>query len=166
MPAQSEVEGDFQPISLDASPCHKPETPDPPPVTRGGEGQSAPNLRPPAAKKAGRASPEPRRRGGPRPGSGPPKGNLNALRHGRYSQQQQALISHLAQIPQARQALVNMANRNRRRQKAAEEQAARLLAALLQRAAEGAFGNDQPLFDGPDTDDPPNDNFFKKTTKP
>ncbi len=36
-------------------------------------------------------------RGGPRPNSGPPLGNLNALKHGRTSRQQQRLLQLIAQ---------------------------------------------------------------------
>jgi hypothetical protein len=65
-----------------------------------------------------------RGRGGPRPGSGPPKGNLNALKHGRYSRRHKKLLESLLEVPEARQALIDMANRNRERVSKAEIEAA------------------------------------------
>ncbi len=40
-------------------------------------------------------------RGGPRPGSGPPKGNLNAYKHGRTSRQHRRLLQLIAEDPEA-----------------------------------------------------------------
>ena len=68
-----------------------------------------------------------RRHGGPRPGSGPPKGNLNALKHGRYSSRHKKLLESLLEVPEARQALIDMANRNRQRVRKAEIEAAYLI---------------------------------------
>jgi hypothetical protein len=67
------------------------------------------------------------RRGGPRPNSGPPRGNLNALKHGRYSSRHKKLLESLLEVPEARQALIDMANRNRQRVRKAELEAAYLL---------------------------------------
>ena len=41
------------------------------------------------------------KRGGPRPGSGPPKGNLNALKHGRYSAVTSSSSSPSSRSPRA-----------------------------------------------------------------
>jgi len=68
-----------------------------------------------------------KKRGGPRPGSGPPKGNLNALKHGRYSSRHKKLLESLLEVPEARQALIDMANRNRQRVRKAEIEAAYLI---------------------------------------
>jgi hypothetical protein len=80
------------------------------------------------AKEAeARAASAKRRRGGPRPGSGPPKGNLNALKHGRYSSRHKKLLEALLEVPEARQSLIDMANRDRQRVRKAELEAAYLL---------------------------------------
>ncbi len=76
------------------------------------------NLRSSAAKKG---------RGGPRPGSGPPKGNLNALKHGRFSTRHKRLLEALLVVPEARDTLISIAKLNRRRQRKAEVEAAYLL---------------------------------------
>jgi len=67
------------------------------------------------------------KRGGPRPGSGPPKGNLNALKHGRYSRRHKQLLESLLEVPQARQALIDIGNRHRQRVRKAEVEASYLL---------------------------------------
>jgi len=74
-----------------------------------------------------------RGRGGPRPGSGPPLGNLNALKHGRTSRQQQRLLQLLADNPEARHLLTAIARAQRRRRKQAERDTNRLLIALASR---------------------------------
>jgi len=71
------------------------------------------------------------RRGGPRPNSGPPRGNLNALKHGRYSRRHKKLLESLLEVPEARQALIDMANRHRERISKAETEAAYLLVRWL-----------------------------------
>ena len=68
-----------------------------------------------------------KKRGGPRPGSGPPKGNLNALKHGRYSRRHRQLLESLLEVPQARQALIDISNRHRKHVRKAEVEAAYLL---------------------------------------
>ncbi len=74
------------------------------------------------------AAPIPKRgRGGPRPGSGPPKGNLNALKHGRFSTRHKRLLEALLVVPEARDALISIAKRNRQRRRKAEVEAAYLL---------------------------------------
>ena len=82
------------------------------------------------------AQPTPRRsrRGGPRPGAGAPKGNLNALKHGRRSAQFAQIGALLASIPQARTALLTLARRHGLKQRRAEEVAAVLLQRLLEHA--------------------------------
>lgn len=79
---------------------------------------SAENLRSSALKK---------RRGGPRPNSGPPRGNLNALKHGRFSRRHKIILEAILDVPQAREALVAIMKRNRKRQKQAELEAAYIL---------------------------------------
>jgi len=73
--------------------------------------------------------------GGPRPGSGAPRGNLNAFKHGRNSRRQAQLLEALLEIPEARQALIDLGKRNRRRRKEAEEGAGVLMTALLEKVA-------------------------------
>jgi hypothetical protein len=74
--------------------------------------------------------------GGRRPGAGAPRGNLNALRHGRYSTQHKQLALLLAQIPEAQEALIKLALRRRKRQKKNEAVAAELMAEILRRLGE------------------------------
>ncbi|MGB6836100.1 MAG: hypothetical protein WBF66_00165 [Dehalococcoidia bacterium] len=50
-------------------------------------------------------------RGGPRPGAGAPRGNLNALKHGLHSDQMKALALALAQLPLFRRYLQRLAAR-------------------------------------------------------
>lgn len=57
-------------------------------------------------------------RGGPRPGAGAPKGNLNALKHGLRSQQFRRLAYQLAKSPTLRAALARFATLAARRQAA------------------------------------------------
>jgi hypothetical protein len=71
-------------------------------ANRGGEAvetqdnlrSSAGNLRPSALNKG-------RGWGGRRPGAGAPKGNLNAMKHGRTSRRQAQLVEALMQVPEA-----------------------------------------------------------------
>ncbi len=72
-------------------------------------------------------------RGGPRPGSGPPLGNLNAYKHGRTSRQHRRLLQLIAQDPEAQQLLLSIARRNRRRQQQARREAVRLLDQIASR---------------------------------
>jgi hypothetical protein len=73
-------------------------------------------------------------RGGRRPGAGAPKGNLNALKHGRRSAQFAELGVLLATIPQARDALLALARRHQLKQNRAEDVANLLLQRLLEHA--------------------------------
>jgi len=76
------------------------------------------------------------RRGGPRPGSGAPRGNLNAMKHGRSSRRQKQLLEAMLQLPEAREALIAIARRNRRRKTEVETGAVVLMTRLLQRIGE------------------------------
>ncbi|MDP3766961.1 MAG: hypothetical protein Q8S13_03010 [Dehalococcoidia bacterium] len=60
---------------------------------------------------------EPRtsKRGGRRPGAGAPRGNLNALKSGRYSKRLKALRGALAAMPQTADVLAKTTGRDRRR---------------------------------------------------
>ncbi len=89
--------------------------------------------------------PEPKpRRGGRRPGSGAPRGNLNALKHGRRSRQFAQIGALLAQSPKVRETLLALAARHQVEQRSADEVAAGLLARMFERANEIAGGK---LFD-------------------
>ena len=52
-------------------------------------------------------------RGGKRPGAGAPRGNLNAVKSGRYSQRLKALADSLAKVPQVRSLLLEFHRRQR-----------------------------------------------------
>ncbi len=80
------------------------------------------------------ARPERSRRGGRRPGAGAPRGNLNALNHGRRSAQFAELGALLATIPQARDALLALAERHQLKQRRAEDEATLLFSRLMQHA--------------------------------
>jgi hypothetical protein len=88
----------------------------------------------PPDKPSRRACPERSRRGGYRPGSGGKPGNLNALKHGRRSAQLAQLGLLLAAIPETHQALLHLARRHHLKQRKAEQVAARLLNAMMERA--------------------------------
>lgn len=66
-------------------------------------------------------------RGGPRPNSGPPLGNLNAYKHGRTSRLQARLLHLIAQDPEAREFILTIARRQRQRRRRAEREANRIL---------------------------------------
>jgi hypothetical protein len=74
--------------------------------------------------------------GGRRPGAGAPKGNLNALKHGRTSRRKAQLLEAAIEIPEVRQTLIDFANHERRRRKKAEEGYGVLMTSLLERVAE------------------------------
>jgi hypothetical protein len=82
--------------------------------------------------------------GGKRAGAGAPRGNLNGLKHGRYSRQQALIVQALADIPEARDALINIAKRNRIRRKQAEEAGGIMLITLLENAAAFALSPSEP----------------------
>ena len=73
--------------------------------------------------------------GGRRPGAGAPKGNLNALKHGRNSRRQAQLVEALMQVPQTRDTLIALGKRNRRLRKQAEEGTGVLMTRLLENVA-------------------------------
>jgi hypothetical protein len=87
------------------------------------------NQRQSAAKNAGRGW------GGRRPGAGAPKGNLNAFKHGRTSRRQAEILEAIARIPGVQQALIDIAKRNNRRRKQAEEGFGVMMTRLLERTA-------------------------------
>ena len=106
-------------------------------------------------------TPKPRGRGGPRPGSGPPLGNLNALKHGRTSRQYKRLLQLVAEDPEACHLLVRIARVQRRRRNQAQRDTNHLLIAvaaqLRERAIDTAvarYENDQRIPPLPDTDPP------------
>lgn len=70
-------------------------------------------------------------RGGPRPGAGAPRGNLNALRSGMRSKQLKALIIALMTVPETRRALLHFSRMEQRR-RALLAEAINRYAALLQ----------------------------------
>jgi hypothetical protein len=84
------------------------------------------------------------KRGGRRPGAGAPRGNLNALKHGRRSRQFAEFGALLVMSPQAREALERLSQRFERKRMTAEEAAAALLARLIEHARDIARGVDSP----------------------
>lgn len=88
--------------------------------------------------------------GGKRPGAGAPRGNLNALTHGRRSFYMQALGQALAEHPTTREALIRLARRRRAQHRQAERMAATILRALLERTLM-ALKDDQDDRDAADT---------------
>ncbi len=66
------------------------------------------NQRKPAPKKK-------TKRGGRRPGAGAPRGNMNALKHGRFSHYQQAFIEALKQVPETREIMIAISSHQRAR---------------------------------------------------
>jgi hypothetical protein len=81
--------------------------------------------------------------GGRRPGAGARKGNLNALKHGRTSRRQARLLEGALDIPEVRQTLIDLANRERRRRKKAEEGYGVMMTRLLEKVAAVVIENDQ-----------------------
>jgi hypothetical protein len=83
--------------------------------------------------------------GGRRPGAGAPRGNTNALKHGRTSRRQAQLLEAALDIPQVRQTLIDFANRERRRRKKAEEGYGVMMTRLLEKVAAAVHSeeNDQ-----------------------
>ena len=74
--------------------------------------------------------------GGRRPGAGAPKGNMNGLKDGKYSERHRALVAIFASMPEVRDGLLAIAQRRRRQKRLAEAGASELLAGLLQRTGE------------------------------
>ena len=75
-------------------------------------------------------------RGGKRPGAGAPKGNHNALKHGRRSRQFAELGAIVAQSPTAREALMALADRWETDKKKADYVASRILSVVVARGLE------------------------------
>ncbi len=91
-------------------------------------------------------------RGGPRPGAGAPKGNVNALTHGLHSRQLRQVVEELARSPAFRAVLARfgqLAARERTARK--KEQAAEVAVAAWLRYT-GALGGED---DGPGPAPPP-----------
>jgi len=72
-------------------------------------------------------------RGGRRPGAGAPKGNMNALKHGLRSKQFAKMGALIAQSPEARDALLQMAERWDNEKVKADQIAANILARVITR---------------------------------
>ncbi len=88
-----------------------------------------------------RVCPEPSRRGGKRPGAGAPRGNLNALKHGRHSAQLQQLALTLALLPHVRDTFIKFARRQRNRRRAAAMAGHQLLTQFLRACLVGLQDN-------------------------
>src|SRR2546422_3844584 len=80
--------------------------------------------------------------GGRRPGAGAPRGNLNALKHGRRSRQFAEIGAIIAGSDSARNALLALAHRRQRKGKKADAAAADLLVQLFNHAKDIAAGRD------------------------
>jgi hypothetical protein len=80
-------------------------------------------------------------RGGKRPGAGAPKGNLNALKHGRHSAQLQQLAVTLALLPHVRDTFIKVARRRRRQHSAAAKAGHHLLTQFLRACLVGLQDN-------------------------
>jgi hypothetical protein len=72
-------------------------------------------------------------RGGKREGAGAPKGNLNALKHGKRSAQLAELGATIAASPTARKVLLEIAARDADNARKADETAAYIVAEVLRR---------------------------------
>ena len=83
-------------------------------------------------------------RGGKRPGSGSPKGNLNAFKHGRRSAQLADLSALLAANPRIRDNLLALGRRLGVKQLRADEVAADLINRLFDHARDIATGKHSP----------------------
>jgi len=81
-----------------------------------------------------------RPRGGRRPGAGAPRGNLNALKHGRRSRQFAEIGAIIAADPRASATLLALAGRRHAKRRRAEEVAATLVAGLYAHARDIAPG--------------------------
>jgi hypothetical protein len=74
--------------------------------------------------------------GGRRKGAGAPKGNVNALKHGRYSSYYEGVARVMADLPELQPVLVSIAKQKARRRKQAEEGALDLLGDIFRRVGE------------------------------
>jgi hypothetical protein len=85
--------------------------------------------------------------GGRRPGAGAPKGNLNALKHGRYSRYQRAVIEALLQVPETREIMIAISKRQRAQTGRAEQGGAALMSELVRKIGILALRGDDHLED-------------------
>jgi hypothetical protein len=85
--------------------------------------------------------------GGRRPGAGARKGNLNALKHGRFSRYQRALIEALLQVPETREIMVAISKRQRAQTRRAEQGGAALMSELARKVGALALSGDDHLED-------------------
>jgi len=85
--------------------------------------------------------------GGRRPGAGAPKGNLNALKHGRYSRYQSAVIEALLQVPETREVMIAISKRQRAQTRRAEQGGAALMSELVRNIGILALHGDDHLED-------------------
>lgn len=83
-------------------------------------------------------------RGGRRPGAGAPKGNLNALKHGRRSRQFAELGAAIAAVPEAQRTLNAYDKRSNATTRRAEEEAARRMIVFYQHCKDIAEGKPSP----------------------
>lgn len=98
-----------------------------------------------------RPDPKPKsKRGGPRPGSGAPKGNLNALKHGMRSKQFAAIGKLMAESPEVRYMLLKLAEREGKKHRKAELVAASLFARLIEYAKQHGGGGLNALTQTPE----------------
>jgi predicted oxidoreductase len=107
-------------------------------------------------------------RGGPRPNSGAPKGNLNALKHGRSSVHYRRLMQAIVANPEARGALLAVAKRQRRVQARARKEAEELFRKIEELAAIAAarrYELNRRIPPVSDTNTPPRKLKNEKTTK-
>ena len=72
-------------------------------------------------------------RGGKRPGAGAPKGNMNALKHGRRSRQFAELGILIAASPAARETLIQLAEREAAHNRTADAIAAYIIGQVVTR---------------------------------
>jgi hypothetical protein len=91
-----------------------------------------------------------KKHGGRRPGAGAPKGNFNALKHGRRSQQFAEIGALIAANPKVRDMLLDMGRKHQLKQAKADQVAAALFAQMVLRAQQ-ISGN--RLFDFTPADD-------------
>jgi hypothetical protein len=103
----------------------------------------------PESTRGGASRPRKRKGGwgGRRPGAGAPKGNLNALKHGRFSRYQKALIEALLQVPETREVMTALAKRQQAQRRLAEQGGAALMSELLRRTGQVALQGDDHLED-------------------
>jgi hypothetical protein len=85
------------------------------------------------------------KRGGKRPGAGAPKGNLNALKHGRRSAQFAQFAVTLAGNEKTREAMLNFARRLDGKQQTAMLGAVEFHARIIEEARKIARGEPSPL---------------------